>query len=133
MNKFVDSRGRSPSRCGKIARQGEGSFPVARERFCANLCRAMYVGFYNFYPHYNANRMFTDPSSPIGDDLMYPFVYTGKRLRELGHKVATLDTDDLNKFDAAVFLDHPTFLNRYFRALRSMPGKKVYLFLFENP
>lgn len=93
----------------------------------------MYVGFYNFYPHYNANRMFTDPSSPIGDDLMYPFVFTGQRLRELGHRVATLDTDALEKFDAAVFLDHPTVLNPYFRKLRRMPGKKLYLFLFENP
>jgi alpha(1,3/1,4) fucosyltransferase len=93
----------------------------------------MYVGFYNFYPHYNANRMFTDPSSPIGDDLMYPFVFTGQRLRQMGHQAATLDTDALEKFDAAVFLDHPTLLNPYFRKLRGMPHKKLYLFLFENP
>ena len=51
-------------------------------------------------------------SSPIGDDLMYPFqCLRGKRLRELGHQVATLDTDSLEKFDAAIFLDHPTVLN----------------------
>jgi hypothetical protein len=93
----------------------------------------MYVGFYNFYRHYNANRMFEDPSSPIGDDLMYPFVFTGRRLRELGHKVATLDMDEPEKFDAAIFLDHPTALNPIFRKLRGMPGKKLYLFLFENP
>ena len=76
--------------------------------------------------------MFTDPSSPIGDDLMYPFVMLGKKLTALGHKVATLDTDDLEKFDAAVYLDHPTLLNPHFRRLRKMPGKKQYLFIFEN-
>ena len=93
----------------------------------------MYIGFYNFYRHYNANRMFTDPSSPIGDNLMYPFVLAGQRLRQAGHQAATLDTDRLDKFDAAVFLDHPTLLNPYWRKLRRLPGKKLYLFLFENP
>ncbi len=76
--------------------------------------------------------MFNDPSSPIGDELMYPFVLLGKKLAALGHKAATLDTDSLEKFDAAVFLDHPTFLNPYFRQLQKMPDKKRYLFLFEN-
>jgi hypothetical protein len=93
----------------------------------------MYIGFYNFYRHYNANRMFTDPSSPIGDNLMYPFVLAGQRLRQAGHRAATLDTDQLDKFDAAVFLDHPTLLNPYWRKLRRLPGKRLYLFLFENP
>jgi len=93
----------------------------------------MYLGFYNFYRHYNGDRMFTDPSSAIGDNLMYPFVHLGERLRALGHQAATLDMDDLSKFDAAVFLDHPTVLNPYFRRLKKMPGKKLYLFLMENP
>lgn len=92
----------------------------------------MYIGFYNFYRQYNANRMFTDPSSPIGDDLMYPLVRLGEFLRSKGHKVATLDTDALENFDAAVFFDHPTFLNPYLRKLRRMKGKKLYLFLSEN-
>ncbi len=93
----------------------------------------MYLGFYNFYRQYNGNRMFTDPASPIGDNLMYPFVHLGERLRALGHQAATLDADDLSKFDAAVFLDHPTLLNPYFRRCRKMRGKKLYLFLMENP
>ena len=92
----------------------------------------MYLGFYNFYKHCNKNRMLTDPSSFIGDDLMYGFVYAGQRLRELGHKVATLDMDDLEKFDAAAFFDHPTFLDSYFRRIRKMRDTKLYLFLFEN-
>jgi alpha(1,3/1,4) fucosyltransferase len=93
----------------------------------------MYLGFYNFYRAYNANRMFTDASSPIGDDLGYPTVYLGRRLSELGHRVATIDTDDLQRFDAVIFLDHPTFLNRYFRRLKRWPDKKLYLILAENP
>lgn len=92
----------------------------------------MYLGFYSFYKHYNKNRLLTDPSGPIGDDLMYGFVFAGRRLRELGHQVATLDMDALEKFDAAVFFDHPTFLDSYFRKFRRLPGKKLYLFLFEN-
>ncbi len=92
----------------------------------------MYLGFYSFYKHYNKNRLLTDPSSPIGDDLMYPFVVAGQRLRELGHRVATLDMDALEKFDVAVFFDHPTFIDPYFRKLRKLGGKKLYLFLFEN-
>ncbi len=93
----------------------------------------MYLGFYNFYPAYNQNRMFTDPSSPIGDDLGYPSVYLGQRLTALGHRVATIDTDDLRRFDAVIFSDHPTFLNRYYRQLRRWPDKPLYLFLAENP
>lgn len=76
--------------------------------------------------------MFTDPSSPIGDDLSYPSVRLGEFLRSKGHKVATLDMDALENFDAAVFLDHPTFLNPYLRQLRKMKNKKLYLILSEN-
>ncbi len=92
----------------------------------------MYLGFYNFYKHCNKNRLLTDPSSFIGDDLMYGFVVAGKRLRDAGHQVATLDMDDLEKFDVGVFFDHPTFLDSYFQKFRKIPGKKLYLFLFEN-
>lgn len=95
----------------------------------------MYLGFYNFYKSYNGNRMFVDPSSPIGDDLAYPTVYLGQRLKEMGHRCATIDTDNLDKFDAIVFFDHPTLLNPYFRKLRKRSGKKplLYLVLAENP
>ncbi len=98
----------------------------------------MNLGFWNFYPTWNRNRMFTDESLTIeggnaaGDNVSYGSVYLGQRLRALGHQVATLDMDKLENFDAAVFLDHPTFYNHYYRRLRRMPGKKLYLFLFEN-
>jgi hypothetical protein len=93
----------------------------------------MNIGFWNFYPFYNGNRMFTESASALGDDLAYPMVYLGRRLRECGHQAATLDMDKLENFDAAVFLDHPTFFNKFYRELRRMPGKKLYLFLLENP
>ncbi len=91
----------------------------------------MKLGFWNFYPFYNGNRMFTDSYSPIGDDLAYSTVYLGKRLRALGHQPATLDMEDLASFDAAIFFDHPTFLNPKFRRLRAL-DTKLYLFLAEN-
>lgn len=92
----------------------------------------MNLGFYNFYRQYNGNKMFTDPSSPIGDNLMYPMVHLAQKLRAAGHQVATLDMEDLSNFDVAIFLDHPTLLNPYFRRLRNLRGKKLYLFLMEN-
>jgi hypothetical protein len=76
--------------------------------------------------------MFTDETCTAGDDLFYGSVYLGRRLRALGHQVATLDMDKLENFDAAIFFDHPTFLNHYYRRIRRMPGKKLYLFLSEN-
>ncbi|MEO6035913.1 MAG: glycosyltransferase family 10 [Verrucomicrobiota bacterium] len=93
----------------------------------------MYLGFYNFYRSYNRNRMFTDPSSPIGEDLGFPTYYLAQKLKELGHRVATIDTDDLEKFDAVVFLDYPTRLNPYFQKLRRKNFRKMFLFLLESP
>jgi hypothetical protein len=93
----------------------------------------MNLGFWNFYPFYNANRMFQDSKSALGDDLSYPGVYMARHLRDLGHQVNTLDMAPLESFDAAIFFDHPTFLNSRYRQLQKIPGKKLYLFLFENP
>jgi len=77
----------------------------------------MYIGFYNYYKVYNKNRMLKDKSSPIGDVLMYPFVYLGECLLKKGHRVNTIDMDNIKKFNAVVFLDFPTFKNKYFRQL----------------
>jgi hypothetical protein len=93
----------------------------------------MNLGFWSFYSSYNKNRMFEDVSSPIGDDLSYPSVYFGRRLRELGHQVNTLDMAPLEGFEAITFFDHPTLLDNYYRRLQQMPEKKLYLFLSENP
>lgn len=77
--------------------------------------------------------MFTDPSSPIGDDLMYPFFYLGQYLKKTGHKINTIDMDDLKKFDAVVFIEFPTLKNKYFRKLIKNKFKNLYLITLESP
>lgn len=92
----------------------------------------MYIGFFNYYEIYNKNRMFTDAYSPIGDDLMYPFVYLGQYLIKKGHKINTIDMDNIENFDAILFLDFPTFKNRYFRQLIDNKFENLYLLIFES-
>lgn len=77
--------------------------------------------------------MFTDPSSPIGDNLMYPFFYLGQQLKKLGHRVATIDTDDIKKFDAIIYIEFPTFKNKYFRQLIKNNYQSLYLIILESP
>jgi hypothetical protein len=93
----------------------------------------MNLGFYNFYRENNQNRMFENSSVGIGDELGYPGVYMAKRLKGLGHGIATIDTAPLESFDAVVFLDYPTKLNSYFRRLVKSGDKPLYLVLFESP
>lgn len=92
----------------------------------------MYIGFYNYYKYYNENRMFTDESSPIGDDLSYSSVYMGKYLVKKGHKINTIDMDNIRNFDAIVFMDFPTFKNKYFRQLIGDGFNNLYLIIFES-
>lgn len=92
----------------------------------------MYIGFFNYYEIYNKNSMFTDAYSPIGDDLMYPFVYLGQYLVKKGHKINTIDMDNIENFDAILFLDFPTFKNRYFRQLIDNKFENLYLLIFES-
>jgi alpha(1,3/1,4) fucosyltransferase len=91
----------------------------------------MHLGFWNFYTFYNQNRMFGSVSAHgAGDDVTYGGMRIGKHLREAGHQVNTLDMSD-GPFDAAIFFDHPTFLNAYYRRLRQTKTE-LYLFLMEN-
>ena len=92
----------------------------------------MYIGFYNYYEIYNKNRMFTDQGSPIGDDLMHSFVYLGQYLIKMGHKINTIDVDNIRNFDTILFIDFPTFNNKYFRQLLSRKFKNLYLLIFES-
>ncbi len=93
----------------------------------------MNIGFFNCHKVYNNNKMFSDPSSPIGDDLMYPFVYLGQQLKKLGHKASTLDTDSIENFDAAVFVDFPGIKNKYLGQLVKNNCKNIYLMAIESP
>ena len=92
----------------------------------------MYIGFYNYYKFYNKNRMFKDKSSPIGDDLCYSSVYMGEYLVKNGHKINTIDMDNIRNFDAIVFMDFPTFKNKYFKQLVNDGFKNLYLLIFES-
>ena len=92
----------------------------------------MHIGFYNRYNIYNKNKMLQDPSSIIGDNLMYPFFYLAKKLNNLGHTASTIDTDDLAKFDTVVFVELPGRSNTYINKLISLK-KPIYLIALESP
>ena len=92
----------------------------------------MHIGFFNYYEFYNNNRMFKDASSPIGDDLSYPGVYLFKFAKTRNIRISTIDTEPLESYDAIVFLDFPTFKNKYFSQLISNKFKNIYLIIFES-
>jgi len=46
--------------------------------------------------------------------------------------VATIDTERLNKVDSVVFMDFPTFKNKYFKKLINDKSKNLYLLIFES-
>jgi alpha(1,3/1,4) fucosyltransferase len=98
---------------------------------CPSKAIPMNLGFWNFYTFYNSNKMFEGVSAHgAGDDASYGTMKLAQRLRGLGHQVNTLDLAE-GELDAAVFFDHPTFLNPHFRRLRKTQTK-LYLFLMEN-
>jgi len=90
------------------------------------------IGFFNYYKIYNNNRMFKDISSPIGDDLMYPFVYLSEFAKTKDISVSTIDTEPLENYDAIVFIEFPSLENKYFRQLIDNKFKNLYLLIFES-
>lgn len=70
--------------------------------------------------------------SNIGDDLSYPFKLLASESRKKGFEVSTIDTQPLDEYDAIVFLDFPTYKNRYFQELIRKKMDNLYLFVFEN-
>ncbi len=76
--------------------------------------------------------MLTKADTAIGDNLNYPFVLLANQLKSLGHRVATIDTDDLHKFDAIVFVEFPGKNNKYFKTLVNSNFKNIYLILLES-
>ena len=91
----------------------------------------MNIGFYSFFEYYNKNKMFLDPCSPLGDNLMYPFFYLGQNLKKQGHQVSTLDMG--GKFDAVVFLEFPGLKNKYLKKLIKNKFENLYLITLESP
>ncbi|MBI3853731.1 MAG: hypothetical protein HY298_26095 [Verrucomicrobia bacterium] len=93
----------------------------------------MNIGFWNFYNFYNKNRMLSDSSSIVGEELAYFMVHLTKQLRQLGHHVATIDMEDLDSFDKIFFLDYPTKINSRFRTLVRRRHPELHLILIEPP
>jgi alpha(1,3/1,4) fucosyltransferase len=91
------------------------------------------IGFWNFYNFYNRNRMLSDSSSIVGEELAYFIVHLTKQLRQLGHQVATIDMQHLDWFDKIFFLDYPTKFNSYFRRLVRRKHPELHLILIEPP
>jgi alpha(1,3/1,4) fucosyltransferase len=92
----------------------------------------MKLGFFNFYEVYNNNKMFEDASSPIGDDLMYPFVYLHSEANRRGIEVSTIDTQPLECYEEIFFLDFPTMENKYFKELVGHDFNNLNLILLET-
>jgi len=93
----------------------------------------MKIGFYNCFKEYNNNKMLTNPSSLIGDDLMYPFLRLARLLEDNGHSAATIDTDKLENFDAILFVEFPGKNNKYLKILKNSGFKNIYLIAMESP
>ncbi len=93
----------------------------------------MYLGFYNNTKEFNNNQMFLQASASIGDNVAYPFVYLGQRLKELGHRFSTVDLENLEKFDAIVFIDFPGLQNKYLKKLVKKGFENMYLVMLESP
>jgi hypothetical protein len=91
----------------------------------------MNFGFWNFYPAFNQNRMFTQTVQTQGHDWAYGSRLLAKTLRSMGHDVATLDMQPLEWFDRVFFIDHPTQANRYFRAFLRNKHPDINLILAE--
>jgi len=93
----------------------------------------MKIGFYNYYNYYNNNRMFLSPLSPIGDDLSYSTYYLGNFLKNKGHEVSTIDSDEIDSYDIVVFIDLPKKSDNLFNHLKKNHHKRLYLLIFESP
>jgi alpha(1,3/1,4) fucosyltransferase len=91
----------------------------------------MNFGFWNFYPAFNQNRMFTQTVQSQGHDWASPSRLLGQTLQSLGHQVATLDMQPLEWFDKVFFIDYPTRLNRRFRALLRAGHQDINLIICE--
>jgi len=91
------------------------------------------IGFYTHEKIFLNNRFFTMIDCPLGDDMLYPNRLLAEYARSRGVEVMTVDMDDLDAFDAVVFIEMPAANNRYFQALRARNFKEMYLAIYECP
>ena len=94
----------------------------------------MNFGFWNFYPAFNQNRMFTQTVDQQGHDWARGSRLLGKTLQSMGHQAATLDMQPLEWFDRVFFIDYPDYFirrNSYFHALQRARHPDLNLILAE--
>jgi hypothetical protein len=98
---------------------------------------SMNFGFWNFYPGFNQDRMFTQTVQSQGHDWASPSRLLGQTLKSMGHQVATLDMKPLEWFDRIFFNDLPSRLfpysYRYFGPLLKAGHPDLNLFICEPP
>lgn len=93
----------------------------------------MKVGFWNYYESLSHNNyMFTNPSAPIGDNLLKPLNELYTYAKQKGLEFMTLDMiADFKSMDAFVFFDFPIMKNPLVqRAFESASPK--YLIIWES-
>ena len=94
----------------------------------------MNFGFWNFYPAFNKNRMFTQSVQTQGHDWACTSRLLGRTLESMGHQAATLDMKPLKWFDRVFFIDYPDYYvrrNPYFHALLRARHPDINLILAE--
>lgn len=93
----------------------------------------MYIGFYSHHPFYNKNGIFEEKNVTLVDTMKRSFLLLKKKLEVLGHRVATIDTDNLEGFNAVVFIEFPGWQNTYLKKLMALGNKNLYLLAYESP
>jgi alpha(1,3/1,4) fucosyltransferase len=123
----------APRKDDHDAKYKSGRAPAFLPRLRRLASPVMNFGFWNFYPAFNQNRMFTQPVETQGHDWAYTSRLLGQTLKSLGHQVATLDMQPLAWFDKVLFIEYPTRLNRYYRALLRAGHTDINLMICEPP
>jgi hypothetical protein len=100
----------------------------------------MNIGFYSYARVFNKNRMLANvfTSEWGGDNTNYPIALLCEKLMKDGHKLSTIDTGDINKYDKVIFLEYPEFRrtgrpNKYLKRLSKNGRVELYLLCIDTP
>jgi hypothetical protein len=90
------------------------------------------IAFHTLYPELNRdNFIFENSQSPIGDDLLKPFLKIKEYANQLGFNAALVNAVEEANIIAYVFIDMPDMGCEYFRsAIKS--GKPIFLLALES-
>jgi hypothetical protein len=90
------------------------------------------IAFLTIYPELNRNNyIFENSQSPIGDDLLRPFLKIKEYANQHGYNAAMMNAVEDEEILAYVFIDMPDTRNEYFRkAIKSR--KPIFLLALES-